>query len=150
MATKKKPVITQLDMFGGEPEVVKPKRKKMSDHEKQERKEKRDVQKKLKQEKEFEDYWKQHGYTQGYLFDNEGNIIDESLDRLIQEEIDKLLSEGSGIHIKPENKGKFTEKKKRTGKSTSELLHSKDKKTRAQANFARMAKRHWKPLKKKD
>lgn len=53
----------------------------------------------------------------------------------------------SGIHIDPENKGKFTATKKRTGKSTSELLHSPNKKTRARANFARMAKRGWKPLK---
>ena len=52
----------------------------------------------------------------------------------------------SGIHIDPENKGKFTATKKRTGKSTSELLHSPNKKTRARANFARMAKRGWKPL----
>ena len=54
----------------------------------------------------------------------------------------------SEIHIKKKNKGKFTATKKRTGKSTSELLHSPNKKTRARANFARMAKRGWKPLKK--
>lgn len=60
----------------------------------------------------------------------------------------KSLEEGdSGIHIKEKNKGKFTATKKRTGKSTSELLDSPNKKTRARANFARMAKRHWKPLK---
>jgi hypothetical protein len=60
----------------------------------------------------------------------------------------KNLEEGdSGIHIKKKNKGKFTATKKRTGKSTSELLHSPNKKTRARANFARMAKRGWKPLK---
>lgn len=53
----------------------------------------------------------------------------------------------SGIHIKEKNKGKFTATKKRTGKSTSELLDSPNKKTRARANFARMAKRGWKPLK---
>lgn len=53
-----------------------------------------------------------------------------------------------GIHIKEKNKGKFNATKKRTGKSTSELLHSPNKKTRARANFARMAKRGWKPLKK--
>ena len=58
----------------------------------------------------------------------------------------KSLEENSGIHINPENKGKFTATKKRTGKSTSELLHSPNKKTRARANFARMAKRGWKPL----
>ena len=54
----------------------------------------------------------------------------------------------SGIHIDPENKGKFTATKKRTGKSTEELTHSKNPLTRKRANFARMAKRGWKPLKK--
>ena len=58
-----------------------------------------------------------------------------------------VREEKSGIHINPENKGKFTATKKRTGKSTSELLDSPNKKTRARANFARMAKRGWKPLK---
>ena len=54
----------------------------------------------------------------------------------------------SGIHIDPENKGKFTATKKRTGKSTEELTHSKNPLTRKRAIFARMAKRGWKPLKK--
>ena len=54
----------------------------------------------------------------------------------------------SGIHIDPENKGKFNATKKRTGKSTEELTHSKNPLTRKRANFARMAKRGWKPLKK--
>lgn len=52
----------------------------------------------------------------------------------------------NNIEIKPENKGKFTATKKRTGKTTDELLHSKNPKTRQRANFARMAKRGWKPL----
>lgn len=56
----------------------------------------------------------------------------------------------SGIHIKEKNKGKFTATKKRTGKSTSELLDSPNKKTRARANFARMVKRGWKPLKEEE
>ena len=59
----------------------------------------------------------------------------------------KSLEEESGIHIKKKNRGKFTATKKRTGKSTTELLDSPNKKTRARANFARMAKRGWKPLK---
>jgi hypothetical protein len=50
------------------------------------------------------------------------------------------------MYIKPENRGKFTATKKRTGKSTSQLLHSKNPKTKSRANFARMAKRGWKPL----
>ena len=52
------------------------------------------------------------------------------------------------IEIKPENKGKFTATKKTTGKSTEELTHSKNPLTRKRANFAKMAKRGWKPLKK--
>lgn len=52
------------------------------------------------------------------------------------------------IEIKPENEGKFTATKKATGKSTEELTHSKNPLTRKRANFAKMAKRHWKPLKK--
>lgn len=50
------------------------------------------------------------------------------------------------INIKPENKGKFTQTKKITGKSTEELTHSKNPLTRKRATFAKMAKRHWKPL----
>ena len=46
----------------------------------------------------------------------------------------------SGIHIKPENKGKFTETKKRTGKTTEELTHSKNPLTRKRAIFAQNAK----------
>lgn len=42
----------------------------------------------------------------------------------------------SGIHIKPENKGKFNALKKRTGKSTEELTHSKNPLTRKRAIFA--------------
>ena len=58
---------------------------------------------------------------------------------------DVKLAENS-IHIKPENKGKFTATKKATGKSTEELTHSKNPLTRKRANFAKMAKRGWKPL----
>lgn len=42
----------------------------------------------------------------------------------------------SGIHIKPENKGKFTATMKRTGKSAEQLLHSKNPLTRKRAQFA--------------
>jgi len=48
----------------------------------------------------------------------------------------------SGIHIKPENKGKFTATKKKTGKTTEELKHSKNPLTRKRATFAENAK-HW-------
>ena len=42
----------------------------------------------------------------------------------------------SGIHIKPENRGKFTALKKRTGKTTEQLTHSKNPLTRKRAIFA--------------
>lgn len=44
--------------------------------------------------------------------------------------------EGGSIHINPENKGKFTETMKRTGKSAEELSHSKNPLTRKRAQFA--------------
>ena len=47
----------------------------------------------------------------------------------------------SGIHIKKKNKGKFTATKKRTGKSTEELTHSKNPLTRKRAIFAQNARR---------
>ena len=46
-----------------------------------------------------------------------------------------------GIHIKKKNKGKFTATKKRTGKSTEELTHSKNPLTRKRAIFAQNAKK---------
>jgi len=48
---------------------------------------------------------------------------------------------GGSIHIKPENKGKFTAYKKRTGKTTEEALHSSDAHVRKMANFAKNAKK---------
>lgn len=56
------------------------------------------------------------------------------------------------MHINPAHKGRFT--KKMTGKKSGNLtdkdvtrgLHSKDATTRKEANFARMARRHFKPL----
>ena len=50
-----------------------------------------------------------------------------------------------GIHINPANKGKFTATKKRTGKITEELTHSKNPLTRKRAifaqNFTRISKK---------
>ena len=51
--------------------------------------------------------------------------------------------QGGSIYIKPENRGKFTETKKRTGKTTEELTHSKNPLTRKRAIFAQNAKK-WK------
>ena len=55
----------------------------------------------------------------------------------------KFKMGGSGIHIKPENKGKFTATKKATGKSTEELTHSKNPVTKKRAVFAQNAAK-WK------
>ena len=52
-----------------------------------------------------------------------------------------LYKKGGSIHINPENKGKFTATKKRTGKTTEELTHSKNPLTRKRAIFAQNAKK---------
>ena len=75
-------------------------------------------------------------------------VTERRIDNIISESINLIIEGKSGIHIKKKNKGKFNALKKRTGKSTEELTHSKNPLTRKRANFARMAKRGWKPLKK--
>lgn len=72
----------------------------------------------------------------------------ETRRRLGIPELEKVTEES--IDIDPKNKGKFTATKKATGKSTEELTHSKNPLTRKRANFAKMAKRGWKPLKESD
>jgi hypothetical protein len=79
---------------------------------------------------------------------NEGRVLE-----MTEEELRTIVSEGakeaytrikegkSGIHIDPENKGKFTATKERTGKSTEELTHSKNPLTRKRAIFAQNAKK---------
>lgn len=51
------------------------------------------------------------------------------------------FSKGGSIHINPENKGKFTETKRRTGQTTEELTHSSNPLTRKRAIFAQNAKK---------
>lgn len=46
------------------------------------------------------------------------------------------FANGGSIHIKPENRGKFNATKRRTGKTTEELTHSKNPLTRKRAIFA--------------
>ena len=72
-------------------------------------------------------------------------VIESRIDSIVSESIDRIVED---IKIKKENEGKFTATQKKTGKSTEELCHSKNSLTRKRANFAKMAKRHWKPLKK--
>lgn len=141
-------VYTQFNLFDEEPEVIvsKKRRPKMSDQEKAERKAKRDAEKRIAADKEFERKWAEKGVFQAQIFDDDQEV--DPVKKAVKEAVEMVLSEESGIHIKPENKGKFTATKEKTGKSTSELLNSPNKKTRSRANFARMAKRGWKPLKK--
>ena len=47
-----------------------------------------------------------------------------------------MFAKGGRIHINPKNKGKFNATKKRTGKTTEELTHSKNPLTRKRAVFA--------------
>ena len=51
------------------------------------------------------------------------------------------------IHIKKENRGKFTATKKKTGKTTEQLTHSKNPITKKRAIFAQNAAR-WSKKKK--
>jgi hypothetical protein len=56
------------------------------------------------------------------------------------------------INIKPENRGKFTAKARAAGKSVQEYANEKAGSGGTlgkEANFARMAKRHFKPLARK-
>ena len=74
------------------------------------------------------------------------SIILESVKRILNEGIEYDIENenmSESIEIKPENKGKFNATKKRTGKSTEELLHSKNPLTRKRANFAKNSKK-WK------
>lgn len=71
-----------------------------------------------------------------------GNVENLTSDQLAGLEANYMASGGS-IHIKPENRGKFTATKKRTGKTTEELTHSKNPLTRKRAIFAQNA-RKWK------
>lgn len=50
-----------------------------------------------------------------------------------------MMKKGAKIYIKPENRGKFNATKKRTGKTTEELTHSKNPVTRKRAIFAQNA-----------
>lgn len=56
-------------------------------------------------------------------------------------EHDDLYDKGKSIHINPANKGKFNATKKRTGKTTEQLAHSKNPLTRKRAIFALNARK---------
>ena len=78
-------------------------------------------------------------------------VTERRIDNIISESIDLLIeSKKNSIHIKKKNKGKFNALKKKTGKSTEELTHSKNPLTRKRAIFAQNAKKwHHKGKKKK-
>ena len=68
------------------------------------------------------------------------NQISQTSIQTVSQMILKFKS-GGEIYINPKNKGKFTSTKKRTGKSTAELKHSKNPLTRKRAVFAQNAKK---------
>lgn len=75
-------------------------------------------------------------------------IITESVNRVLNEWTEEEILAArkqaklkENIEIKPENKGKFNATKKRTGKSTEELTHSKNPLTRKRAIFAQNVKK---------
>ena len=55
--------------------------------------------------------------------------------------VDYNSGKDSGIRIKPKNRGKFNALKKRTGKTTEQLTHSKNPLTRKRAIFAQNARK---------
>lgn len=79
--------------------------------------------------------------VEGFTFQTRG------VQKLPTQPLDRNLRMKKGgiapIHIKPENKGKFTATKKATGKSTEELTHSSDPVTKKRAVFAQNAAK-WK------
>lgn len=54
---------------------------------------------------------------------------------------ERLYDKGKSIHINPANRGKFNATKKRTGKTTEQLAHSKNPLTRKRAIFALNARK---------
>ena len=68
-------------------------------------------------------------------------ISENILNNIISESINLVLEGKSSIHIKKKNRGKFNATKKKTGKSTEELTHSKNPLTRKRAVFAQNAKK---------
>lgn len=86
-----------------------------------------------------------NAWVQNTLINNAENISTAQMQNLLSNYAafggPLLYSKGGSIHIKPENKGKFTETKRRTGKTTEELTHSSNPLTRKRAIFAQNAKK---------
>lgn len=83
-------------------------------------------------------------YVQNTLENNAENIGETQMQGLLSNYAaygGPLFAKGGKIHINPENRGKFTETKRRTGKTTEELTHSSNPLTRKRAIFAQNAKK---------
>lgn len=83
-------------------------------------------------------------FVQNTLLNNAANINNLQSQNMLGNYIaygGPLFADGGRIYIKPENRGKFTETKRRTGKTTEELTHSKSPVTRKRAIFAQNAKK---------
>ncbi len=83
------------------------------------------------------------GFTWGYV--RPGNTAESEKNRSIAyDKLSELFSEykkGGKIHIKPENEGKLTKLKTRTGKTEAELWAEGDKSVRKMITFARNARK---------
>lgn len=77
-------------------------------------------------------------FPRDYMYETYPSYVSE-YPRSPTDPVAYLQEAESGIHIKPENRGKFNATKKRTGKTTEELTHSKNPKTRKRAIFAQNA-----------
>lgn len=85
-----------------------------------------------------------NSWVQNTLANNAENIGTTQMQNLLSNYAafgGQLYSKGGSIHIKPENRGKFTETKRRTGKTTEELTHSSNPLTRKRAIFAQNARK---------
>lgn len=85
-----------------------------------------------------------NNFTLNSLQNNADNITNDTMNNLESNyaALGGFLNQyanGGSIHIKPENRGKFNATKKRTGKTTEELTHSKNPLTRKRAIFAQNA-----------
>lgn len=89
----------------------------------------------------IEAYAQAKGTTPEELIDQLQDLQPEEQQQALQQMQQELQSNNQeykygGIHINPKNKGKFNALKKRTGKTTEQLTHSKNPLTRKRAIFA--------------
>ena len=85
-----------------------------------------------------------NNFTLNSLQNNADNITNDTMNNLEANyaALGGFLNQyanGGSIHINPENRGKFNATKKRTGKTTEELTHSKNPLTRKRAIFSQNA-----------